>query len=530
LELADLAAENHAQRELLETVFSADPGGLAVLVGEDLIHQYVNPAYRSMLPSPDADPLGRRYAEVWPQEDNFRGQWMIQRVLKSGNSFQLDRYPQEYANGVTRYYSLKLRPINWNDQPGVLIALWDVTEVEDAHQAAERAAEEARLNAQEAQEGRDILQALLDYAPEGIAIASKETGQIKYVSRYGKMMASVPWSEKRPVDMETLHKIWRLVHLDGKTRADAAEMPLRRAMEYGEIILNEEWRVELSNGEAPFISCSAGPIRSPAQQIVGALITWQDITERKMAEAALAENASRLEHSNRELEQFAFVASHDLQEPLRKIQLFGGLLMDAAAGKNQGVDTADLLKRMINASQRMQNMINGLLSLSRVSTRGQPPSRLDLNQLVDDVLQDLEVSITRTHGQVEVEELPALEADPLQMRQLMLNLIGNALKYHRPDTPPRVRVRGEKVQMPGARNLPGVRILVEDNGIGFENEYVERIFQPFERLHGRGEYEGTGMGLAICQKIVERHHGSITAVSAPDQGATFIVTLPEKQG
>ena len=166
-------------------------------------------------------------------------------------------------------------------------------------------------------------------------------------------------------------------------------------------------------------------------------------------------------------------------------------------------------------------MINDLLALSRVTTRGQPFQQVDLQRVLRDVVSDLEMRIERTQGRVEVGSMPKIEADPTQMQQLFQNLVGNALKFHQEDQPPVVRVDG--MLMDGGKQ---VQIFVEDNGIGFEEEYLERIFQPFQRLHGMGEYEGSGIGLAVCRKIVERHAGSITAQSKLGQGATFVVTLP----
>src|SRR5690606_8164099 len=167
-------------------------------------------------------------------------------------------------------------------------------------------------------------------------------------------------------------------------------------------------------------------------------------------------------------------------------------------------------------------------TLSRVTTRGQPFALVDLQEIVEGVASDLEARLEETQGQLEIGKLPVLEADPLQMRQLFQNLIGNALKFHQPGTPQIVRVRlvdGE----PGSLSTQWT-IVVEDNGIGFDMKYAERIFQPFQRLHGRSsEYTGTGMGLAICRKIIERHHGTIWAVSEPGEGTQFWITLPKIQ-
>lgn len=240
--------------------------------------------------------------------------------------------------------------------------------------------------------------------------------------------------------------------------------------------------------------------------------------------------SAKLAWSNRELEQFASVASHDLQEPLRKIQAFGDRLKikTAAVMPPEGRDYID---RMQNAANRMQTLINDLLMFSRVTSKAQPFEPVDLNSIVKDVVGDLEARIEQTNATVTIGDLITVDADPLQIRQLLQNLLGNALKFHRHGVSPVITINGSVLpndQVP--EELPAgpayVELTISDNGIGFDEKYLDRIFNVFQRLHGRSEYEGTGMGLAICRKIVERHNGVITARSVPGQGTTFIVVLP----
>ncbi len=246
--------------------------------------------------------------------------------------------------------------------------------------------------------------------------------------------------------------------------------------------------------------------------------------ERDQHEKQLNEYARSLELSNKELRDFAFVASHDLQEPLRKIQVFNQMLEERFAG---AVDerAADHFRRMREAAQRMQMLIASLLTFSRVTTKNIPYARVDLNQTVAGVLADLDWQIEEKKAVVQVSDLPVIEADPVQMSQLIQNLVGNALKFHAKDRPPVVRIysviANEATPQDGM-----VEIRVEDEGIGFDEKYQERIFQPFERLHSREEYEGMGMGLAICRKIVSQHGGTIEARSRPGAGTTLIVRLP----
>lgn len=278
--------------------------------------------------------------------------------------------------------------------------------------------------------------------------------------------------------------------------------------------------------------------------LVGYVMIFRDVTARRRAEQALSEKAEELTRSNAELEQFAFVASHDLQEPLRKILAFGDRLKSKvdAAKLTEG---RDYLERMQNAAARMQTLIADLLTFSRVISRSQPFSLVDLNVVTKEVLNDLEVRIERSKARVEVGELPTIEADSTQLRQLIQNLLSNALKFHAPGAVPCVQIRARLFSSAEIGGRTGFiakgandsghgspdfcELTVTDNGIGFDEKYLEKMFAVFQRLHGRQEYEGTGIGLAVCRRIAERHTGSITAKGKPGEGATFIVKLPLRQ-
>lgn len=294
------------------------------------------------------------------------------------------------------------------------------------------------------------------------------------------------------------------------------------------------WRILEGIGKS-FVDEAAG--------FYGYILNSRDITHHKMIENNLRAFTRRLQRSNRELQDFAFVASHDLQEPVRKVLAFGDRLKAKYADvlTDEGLD---YLERMRSASERMRTLINDLLSFSRVTTNAKPFEEVDLNEVIDEVLSDFELTIEETRTEIRVSDLPAIDIDKTQMRQLFQNLIGNAIKFRKPDEPPVVRIYAETnpaedfdtvepnvgTEIPG-NSLPKgfCRIYVEDNGIGFDEKYLDRIFTVFQRLHGRNEYEGSGVGLAICRKIAERHNGNITAQSLPGQGAKFILTIPMKQ-
>lgn len=245
-----------------------------------------------------------------------------------------------------------------------------------------------------------------------------------------------------------------------------------------------------------------------------------EILQRQAVERELREFTLQLERSNQELQDFAYVASHDLQEPLRKIQAFGNRLRQKC-GDVLGDKGLDYLERMENAAERAQALINDLLAFSRITTKAQPFAEANLAQIVANVLSDLEVAIEKAEAQVSCAGLPTLQGDPRQMQQLFQNLLSNALKFRRADVKPRIEVQGLILHHPDR-----YQITIADNGIGFEAKYTDRIFQVFQRLHSRSDYEGTGVGLAICRKIVERHGGLITAESELGHGSTFVITLP----
>lgn len=266
----------------------------------------------------------------------------------------------------------------------------------------------------------------------------------------------------------------------------------------------------------------------------GVAVTFRDITERKEAAQAMVAANAKLEQRNQALRDFAYIASHDLQEPLRKIRAFSSLVLEDH-GDALGETGHDYLSRVEDAAERMSQLINDLLVYSRVTTQAQPFEPVDLEQVARTVRSDLDLRIAEVDGTVEIGDLPTVEGDPTQIRQVIQNLISNGLKFHKPDESPHVRVEAsvepvsDELQQSGrldASCTDVCRLTVSDDGIGFEQSYADRIFSPFKRLHGRDEYEGTGMGLAICRRILERHGGDITAESTPGEGTTFTVLLP----
>lgn len=312
----------------------------------------------------------------------------------------------------------------------------------------------------------------------------------------------------------------------GKT--DRAFFPPELAEKYradDERVMSEEVTDEfdeeyVEDGEKRIVHTTKTPVRDENGNVIGVLGIFRDVTERRRAEQKLEETLKELERSNQELEHFAYVVSHDLQEPLRMVTSYVQLLKKRYEGQLDS-DADEFIGFAADGATRMQKMINDLLQYSRVGTRGNPPEPTDCNELLEKALQNLEVAIDESDAEVTCDELPTVQADESQLIQLFQNLVGNAIKF-RSDDPPRVRI--------GARRKDGDWLFsVSDNGIGMEPEQADRIFKVFQRLHGRDKYPGTGIGLAVCKRIVERHGGDIWVDSEPGQGSTFYFTIPGEE-
>jgi two-component system, LuxR family, sensor kinase FixL len=285
------------------------------------------------------------------------------------------------------------------------------------------------------------------------------------------------------------------------------------------------WKNEIcnrkKNGDLYWELQAITPIRDEKGNVSNFISVRMDDTERKQAEDQLKVYASELERSNNELEGFASIASHDLMEPLRKIMLFGDRVKEISPTLEQ--KPKEYIQKMQTAAARMNTLLKDLLTFSTVHTKPNSFVKVDLSEVMNDVQENLEKLVREVHGEIFVEKLPDVFGEPFQMRQLFQNLIANGLKFHSSKRLPQIHI--------SCRNLSkeGVEVTVEDNGIGFDAKFSERIFGAFERLHGHSAYEGTGIGLAICKKIVELHGGTIRAESEPDKGSKFIIALPDKQ-
>lgn len=349
---------------------------------------------------------------------------------------------------------------------------------------------------------------LLEAAPDAIVIVGPR-GKIHLVNRMTEQLFGYARNELVGQAVELLiPKRFRGKHhqLRDAYIADAHTRPMGSGLEL--------FACRKDGSEFP-VEISLSPLQTPSGTLVTSVV--RDITERQQAKQALEKHAAELERSNAELEQFAYVASHDLQEPLRMITSYSQLLERRYRDKLEG-DALEFIDYVVDGAKRMQELINDLLAYSRVGTRGREPEPVDMESVYQRVLSNLQFAIEEQHAQMSHAPLPRVMGDGLQLLQLMQNLISNAIKFHG-DAAPKVHVSAE------IQNQDAL-FCVSDEGIGLEPQYAERIFQVFQRLHGKSKYPGTGIGLAICKKIVERHGGRIWVESQPENGSKFYFTLP----
>lgn len=348
---------------------------------------------------------------------------------------------------------------------------------------------------------------LLDSAPDAMVIV-RESGEIELANKQTESLFGYAHGELVGQTIEVLMpQRFRGAH-SGHRQGFFAH-PNVRGMGRGLELFGQE----KSGREFP-VEISLSPLQTKDGLLVSAAI--RDISERKERERELNQYARQLESKNKELEQFAYIASHDLQEPLRTVASFVELLMEDYAGK-LGADADTYLRYITDASQRMTQLIRGLLDYSRIGIQSRLES-VDCEQLLRDVVKDLEVAIAECGGSVNWSDLPQLVTYGNELRQVFQNLLTNAIKFHKPDVKPVVRVSA-------VRESGGWRFTVADNGIGIESQHLERIFLIFQRLHAREDYEGTGIGLAHCKKIVDLLGGRIWAESTPGEGSRFHFTV-----
>ncbi|PRY21933.1 PAS domain-containing protein [Spirosoma oryzae] len=581
------------QREAqLRSVIESAPAGIGLFVGRELIVEMPNQTFIDIV-GKGPDIVGKPLREVMPElvTENQPFLRILDDVYTSGQMFQSYGAPVSIVqNGVMahNYYNITYTPLR-NEQ-GEVYAILDIAFDVTGEVNARQQAEEARQKLLQSESQQRFLLTLTDQLrplSDASAMqyqAAKLLGDYLGASRVG-FAEDLKDSEHVRVTQDYCNDVPSLA---GDYTYHDYGLDLLNAFRQGRTTvladsandagLNEQEKqayAQLSLGAAVNI-----PLLSDGQLIMVLFVhyrqahcwsddelrlleqvadrTWLAI-ERVQAEAALRQSEERyrqlsadldtqvnrrtrelaisvdkLRRSNDNLQQFAYVASHDLQEPLRKIQQFGNLLQVRQQDKGVDTESAMYIERMQSAASRMSTLIKDLLTYARIDTHREPNQPVPLNEVIDDVQSTLELALAETEATIDISALPTVPGDFSQLSQLFQNLLGNALKFRRPDVIPHIQIRAERVD---ARQLPTsvrpthpadhyCRIDVIDNGIGFDAKYADRIFQVFQRLHNKSQYAGTGIGLAVCQKVAANHGGGIVARSQPNEGTTFSVYLP----
>ncbi|WP_436344192.1 PAS domain S-box protein [Natronorubrum sp. FCH18a] len=434
------------------------------------------------------------------EEDRERVQRRIEAAIESGAEYE-EEYRVRNADGELRWVVARGHvECDENGTPETFPgALTDITE--------------RKRTELELQRNKEQLQSLFEILPVGVVVANRH-GELVEANKAAK-------------------EIWGGDVFDPDSFDDSDQFPVRWA-DTGEPLERDEWtiarvlrgeevtdpgtfEIEASDGERRIISVRGMPIRDARGDVTRAVITLSDITERTEYQRRLEETISRLEESNERLEHFAYAASHDLQEPLRMVSSYLRLI-ERRYADDLDSDGEEFIAYAVDGADRMREMIEGLLAYSRVETRGDPLEPVDLDGVFEDVVADLQLQIEESNAEITTDRLPRVEGDASQLRQVFQNLLTNAITYSG-DEPPRIHVEAER------RDRKWI-VSVRDEGIGIDPEDQERVFEVFQRLHSRGEHSGTGIGLALCQRIIERHGGDIWVDAEPGAGSTFSFTLP----
>ncbi len=536
-----------SQMQLL-ALFEQSPIGIAILNKDDLVFTMANPFYGQMVGRTPEQLIGKTLLEALPELKGQGFDHLMVETINTGKPYFSKEAPVNIIreNGPeTIYVNLTYQPQIEKDGiiSGILVVATDVTQQVLSRQKIQEAEITLRGAVELANLGTwniDLTTGILDYSPrlrEWFGIGADEIITIErgYAainkSDHPRVRAAIKhattpgtngiYDIEYNVDVNSADRE-RILHAQGKTYFNEKGEPVKMSGTVQDV--TEQRKVQLALEQL---------VQERTEELATTNEELAAINEEYSAtNEELAKSNELLIRSNENLQQFAYIASHDLQEPLRKIQSFGDLLKRRyAAELGAGVD---YLERMQGASRRMSALIEDLLAFSRVSTQKDITEQVELNHVIRTVLMDLDFAVQETKAVISVGQLPVIEGDPLQLGQLYQNLISNALKFHLPNQVPHIEINAEVVNSADLPNMvkpvrfaPAYhRIDLRDNGIGFDDKYTNRIFQIFQRLHGKTEYAGTGIGLAICEKVANNHGGAITATSNPGQGAVFSVYFP----
>lgn len=491
---------------LLTGIINAAPFPMGVYTGQELKIELAN---QCMLDTwgKGNNVIGKTYTEVLPELHNQEIFEQARNVLTTGIPFHAknQRVDIVIENILTpHYFNYSFTPLFDTDGKiyGVMNTGADVTDLNTARQQVEETEERLRL--------------AIDAAGLGTYEADLATNAILTSGNFHAI-----WGTNESVTKDDLVQ---KIHPDDLQLRDKAlkDSDVTGTMFY-------EVRIKAGNGLWRWVRINGRISKDAKGKPVTLIGIVQDITEQKKnaedLKKVVDEQTSALKRSNEDLLQFANVVSHDLKEPVRKIGIFNTILKSNLGDK---LDQKDLiyLEKVQNSTKRMSSIIDGVLNYSTLNKSGHPVEKTNLDAIIDNIKTDLELVIQEKQAILVVDSLPEIDGATILLHQLFYNLIHNALKFSKPDNPPRVIISGSKIMI---ENLDHVRIVIKDNGVGFDSKNALKIFNAFERLHSKDEFEGTGLGLALCKKITERHHGTIEALGNQNDGAEFIVCLPLQQ-
>ena len=528
--------ENH-----LQNLFVQAPTAIQILRGEDFIYELANERSLELLGRTKEQVIGKKVIDIMPEAAEQGIIDLLQHVYSSGDRFVANEVPIYFTidnNKVEKYVRVVYQPLRNEDGEvaGIMITGDDITDqvvarkkIEESEtrfrelaESLERIVNERTLELQnknrELENSQSFLQQLIDSSVEFISVLDAEMNYImvnkKFEETIGQSRAEL--------------KGKNLLEVNPKAEGSTQFESLKKALQGETVHIDKSPSISVPD---IYIDCYFIPLRIEGK-IEGVIIMARDVTDIVQAEKLLEQKNQELLRSNEDLQQFAHVASHDLKEPVRKVRTFANRL-SREFGPTMTDHAKTYLSKMEKAADRMYTMIDGVLKYSSLTAIDDDVELVNLNQTIEAIQADLEVIIGDKQAKIEYTELPTIEGSSILLYQLFYNLIFNSLKFARPGVPPIIRIEANQEGQADSDIFPGqknqfARIIIRDNGIGFNDADTARIFMPFSRLNSKDKFEGTGLGLALCKKIVERHGGTITATGIENEGSAFEIRLPRK--
>lgn len=519
-EREQLLNDNVSQRQFLETLIANIPVGIAVVAGRKYRYELINQFYRQIPGTPDVPMIGKTVEEVFPAVAAQGGNAVLDKVYETKAAASLKEYKAQIQGREETYWNVDHIPL-YNaagEIDRILILAVEITDLVRGRKEIEQARNDAEQRAREAEEGKRTLETLMENVPEGITLAESPNVKIRMVSRYGQHLLGAPHAGLTA--SKVAHR-WSVYYPDGKTPMPDDELPLVRAAKYGEVLQNVELVQTNEKGHQLYLSCNAAPIRNAENKIIGAIVAWHDISERKRMEEQLRQHSENLAAANRELESFSSSVSHDLRAPLRTIRNFAQFLLEDYYAQFDEAGQ-DYLRRIVRGADKMNELIDDMLSLSRVSRQEMVVKEVNLSAMGNAIIKELRQQQSVQNMDITIHDNLKTHGDERLLNIALTNLLSNALKYTSKTEKP-------FVEFGSYRQGHETIYYIRDNGAGFSMDQTEKLFLPFQRLHSESQFPGTGIGLPIVERVIKRHGGKIWAEGEKDKGAVFYFTIHSTQ-